>query len=351
MKSPIILIVVVVMVLMSLKAYRTPDPTTAVPVHQVALHSIAIYSSENLRIEPPSEKYRYQALQLYPIYASTFFLTHHQHLGPYLSLQEAMEQKKIVIIELTEERTQPADTTIMAEDDGGSAEVNRLFVENISSDTIIILGGEIVRGGKQDRMIARDFMIPPHSGKLDIAVYCVEHGRWAPTDETVFFSIAEDVAPSKVRKAAADIAPQEKVWEEVKNLNEDLEVHAPTEALASALDDVDMKKSTEPYKENLGSIDWPANVVGVIAVMGTEIVGLDIFAQHELFTKYYPSLLSSYSSDAHEDRDDARVPHVEVQSFLTALISDEASLDKRMNEQGTQLKHNGYRIHVADYSE
>lgn len=358
MKASIIFIVVVVMVLISLKAYRTPDQQTAVhiltadkQVHQVDLHSLAIYSSENLSIDPPSEKYRYESLQLYPIYASTFFLTHHQHLGPYLSLKEAMDQNKIVIMELTEQRPQPADTTVIYDDADDRAEVNRLFVENISSDTIIILGGEVVRGGKQDRMIAQDFIVMPHSGKVDIAVYCVEHGRWTPSDETVFFSVAMDVAPNKVRKAATDIEPQAKVWEEVKTLNEDLEVHAPTEALASAMEDVDMSKSIQPYKEHLESISWPRNVVGVVAVMGNEIVGLDIFAQPQLFTKYYPNLLSSYCSDAHEDGNAATMPYGEVQSFLTTLISNESALDKRINERGTHLKNSGYRIHVAAYGD
>lgn len=362
MKTTIILIVVIVITLVCIRTYHTPEQQPAAhrlpadrQVHQVALQSLAIYSSENLHIEPSSEKYRYESLQLYPIYASTFFLTHHQHLGPYISLQEALEQKKIIITELTEP-IQRADTSVIIEQDhaGDEAEVNRLFVENISSDTIIILGGEVVRGGKQDRMIAQDFMLLPHSGKVDIAVYCVEHGRWAPSDETIFFSVAMDVAPNKVRRAVAEALPQEKVWEEVEKLNEDLEVTAPTEALASAMNDIEMKESIHPFKEHLDSIDWPKNVVGVIAVMGNEIVGLDIFAQHQLFVKYYPNLLSSYSSDAPDNyrdaaRDSVMMLYTEAQSFLNTLITTEAALDQRIQERGTQLKHNGFRIHFAAY--
>ncbi len=179
MKTTIILAVAVMIVLLCIRVYQTPGQQPTVHVHQVAQHSIAIYHSENLYTEPPSEKYRYSSLQLYPIFASTFFLTHHQHLGPYLSLQEALDQKKIVITELIGQEDQRSTPSATQEDRAlDEAEVNRLFVENISSDTIIILGGEVVRGGKQDRMIAQDFMVLPHSGKVDIAVYCVEHGRW-----------------------------------------------------------------------------------------------------------------------------------------------------------------------------
>src|SRR5688500_898469 len=275
MKTTIILVAVVI-VLLCIGVYHTPGQQSTAHIHQIAQYSDAIYHSKNLHTEPPSEKYRYNNLQLYPIFASSFFLTHHQHLGPYLSLGEALDQKKIVITELTSKEDQHAASSAIQEQDGerDEAEVNRLFVENISSDTIIILGGEVVRGGKQDRMIAQDFMILPHSGKLDIAVFCVEHGRWSASEETANFEIAMDVAPNKIRKAVKDQAPQEKVWAEVADMSADLEIHAPTEALAAAVADGKMDEAIQPYKEHLNKIDWPEGVVAVIATMGDEIVGL-----------------------------------------------------------------------------
>jgi hypothetical protein len=292
-------------------------------------------------------------LQLYPIFASSFFLSHHQHLGPYLSLEEALDQKKIVITELTGKDNQETarSTTQDHESELDEAEVNRLFVENISSDTIIILGGEVVRGGKQDRMIAQDFMVLPHSGKVDIAVYCVEHGRWMMSEASADFKIVMDVAPNKVRKAAKATAAQEKVWEEVANLNADLEISAPTESLAAAVDDTKMDELLQPYKKHLNSVAWPESVVGVMAVMGKKVVGLDVFGQHQLFMKYYPSLLSSYCSDAYAVRDTTMMSYAEVQPFLKTLISNETTFDKHIREHGAQLAHHGYRIHVAIYGD
>ncbi len=318
MKTTIILAVAVMIVLLFIRVYHITGQKPTVHVHQVAQHSIAIYHSENLYTEPPSEKYRYGRLQLFPIFASPFFLTHHQHLGPYLSLHEALDQKKLVITELTGKEDQPTAPSAALEHDSelDEAEVNRLFVQNISSDTIIILGGEVIRGGKQDRMIAQDFILLPHNGKLDIAVYCVEHGRWTDSEETAVFNVVMDVAPNKVRRAVKDAAPQEKVWKEVAILNKDLGARAPTEALASAVADSKMEESIQPYKKQLEKIDWPESVVGVIAVMGNEIVGLDVFAQHQLFTKYYPSLLSSYCSDAYAIRDGAMMPLCRSANFF-----------------------------------
>ena len=53
--------------------------------------------------------------------------------------------------------------------------MNELAVENNSADTVFIQVGDIVRGGNQDRMIT-NFILSPHSGKLPIDAFCVEHG-------------------------------------------------------------------------------------------------------------------------------------------------------------------------------
>lgn len=157
MKTTIIVAVVIMIFILFIRVYHTPSQQTKLDVRQVALHSTAVYHSKNLYTEPPSAKYRYGSLQLYPIFASNAFLKHHEKLGPYLSLHEALDQKKIIITELTSRGDQPTNATALHEQESElvEAEVNRLFAENISSDTIIILGGEVIRGGKQDRMLHR----------------------------------------------------------------------------------------------------------------------------------------------------------------------------------------------------
>src|SRR5260370_40127881 len=37
----------------------------------------------------------------------------------------------------------------------------------------------MVKGGDQDRMISNDFILPPKSGRLPLAAFCVEQGRWS----------------------------------------------------------------------------------------------------------------------------------------------------------------------------
>ena len=81
--------------------------------------------------------FKYKNLVLYPILGGNKFI-HEAHKSNYLSLEEALKQKKVKITE--------------KENTGG--EVNALYIENISKDTVFIMAGEVIKGGKQDRVIA-----------------------------------------------------------------------------------------------------------------------------------------------------------------------------------------------------
>ena len=64
---------------------------------------------------------------------------------------------------------------------GDGAEVNRLVLVNNSKRPLILLAGEIVTGGKQDRVIGKDRIVPAESDPIDLSVFCVEPGRWTAT--------------------------------------------------------------------------------------------------------------------------------------------------------------------------
>jgi hypothetical protein len=312
---------------------KLTEPLSFIPAKK--LTSRALYAAFNtgfLRIEKPMDAYRYNNLQLYPIYATPGFLEFHKNLGPYMSLLEALKQHKLLISEL-----------------GDGSDVNTLYAENISCDTIIILGGEVIRGGKQDRMIARDFMLLPGRGKMNISVFCVEHDRWTSEEEIALFDMTVGIAPNSVRDATQSPVAQERVWEEVAELNMAYDVKEETGALAFAIADEDMKDNLQPYLDELQNIVWPIDVVGVIAVMDNEVVGCDIFAQHDLFVRYYANLLKSYCGNIHEAKYEPNLPFREVQAFFQRVFKSEKDLGTHLLDHGTQLKNGRYRIHAAVY--
>ena len=96
----------------------------------------------------------------------------------------------------------------------GGAEVNRLVLVNNSKHPLILLGGEVVTGGKQDRVVGKDRIVPAESDPVDLSVFCVEHGRWTETSTKFDTHASVMLQPSVRMKALAD-QDQQKVWDEV----------------------------------------------------------------------------------------------------------------------------------------
>src|SRR5205814_1315885 len=93
------------------------------------------------------------------------------------------------------------------------AAVSLLITENRGKRHVLLLAGEIVVGGKQNRVVAEDVLLPPLSGPRQIAVYCVEQGRWAGA--TKEFQTQGSFAAPKLRSELAARAAQQQVWNEV----------------------------------------------------------------------------------------------------------------------------------------
>src|SRR6266508_464874 len=131
----------------------------------------------------------------------TVFLIHGQDKikgTTFITLQEALIQKKVIVRE--------------------TREVNELSIENISSEEVFVQSGDIVKGGQQDRMLVVDLILPPRSGKIPIAAFCVENGRWSRRgneEVTTFNSSSNVVASREVKLAAKSRGSQGEVWREV----------------------------------------------------------------------------------------------------------------------------------------
>src|SRR5678816_1356265 len=110
--------------------------------------------------------------------------------------------------------------------DSETSEVNELAVENVSKTfDVFIQSGDIVKGGKQDRILGVSIMIPAHSGRISIEAFCVESGRWQKrgNEDSGQFSSSNDRIVSKELKLAANgIRSQQEVWQKVSEAQEKL---------------------------------------------------------------------------------------------------------------------------------
>ena len=93
------------------------------------------------------------------------------------------------------------------------ASVPELIVENRGKAHVLLMAGEILVGGKQNRVLSEDVLLPPLSGPRNLGVYCVEQGRWN-TGRTEFESKSTLAAPGPALRLMQK-TDQAQVWSEV----------------------------------------------------------------------------------------------------------------------------------------
>jgi hypothetical protein len=241
------------------------------------------------------------------------------------------------------------------------AEVNRLVLVNNSKHPLILLAGEVVTGGKQDRVVGKDRIVPAESDPLDLSVFCVEHGRWTETSTKFDTHASVMLQPSVRMKAMAD-QDQQKVWDEVsKSRSAMAYAAAPPLNTGSGIgagvgsgsaggngasSTVEVTNSTVPIETTNGQVSNTSsgttlstfagissyakvrenaavkqqidkivepiqksyesvikqlrnqNAVGVVVAVKGHIVWADMFASSALLAKYWPKLLESYATEA-----------------------------------------------------
>ena len=308
------------------------------------LFSLAQYTYKNLQVNfadaNAAKSYEYGNLRLYPVYARPGFTNEFKTVGKYISLQEAIAKNKIKITE---------------KDQGAS--VNNLTVENLSSDTIIVIPGDVVKGGQQDRIIANDMLIKPKSGKQNVTVFCVESGRWTAGSDTRTASANNAPAEFKgyynkgsvgLRKVVEKEKDQSKVWGKVDEINESNKTTTPTKtytALGNSADfDKRLGKYVQFFKTKFANDE---NIIGVVVVTGNKVLGCDMFATHQLFNQQFESLLHSYATEAILNGKPVTASVAVVKTYLDKLLISEASQQSTLKEKGTVFIEKGRKLRVS----
>ena len=97
----------------------------------------------------------------------------------FITLDEGLRSGEVVVSEAGQVQGLVRRRPIPPRRDG--AQVNRLVLANNSDRPLLLLAGEIVTGGKQDRVVGKDRIVPGNSDPVDLSVFCVEPGRWTGT--------------------------------------------------------------------------------------------------------------------------------------------------------------------------
>jgi hypothetical protein len=274
----------------------------------------------------------HKKIKLYFIKAKPSLYNEFKNTGNYMTLEDAIKQSKINVQETSS---------------GGT--VNTLRFRNSSKDTIIIGMGDVVKGGKQDRVIEKDTLIAPGQ-TLQVSVYCVESGRWTAGRDGTSFNTYHSNAANTIRKSIVQEKSQGKVWEKVARVNTANGTATNTGTYTAVTQSANYNAQVKEYKDAfLKAINGDSTIVGLVAVTGDRIIGCDIYGTPNLFRSNVANLLNSYISEALFDGKDVSITDQAVAKYLNDLLANEAAQDKLIKDNGRSLKVNGKKIKVTSF--
>jgi len=187
-------------------------------------------------------------------------------------------------------------------DELNQASVPTLVAHNPTESPILIVEGEHLIGGKQNRMLNATVLVPANA-ELEIPVSCLERGRWGRRHS---YKRSTSFAPRRVRRRTqasvnmnvrlrnSRISDQGEVWSAVDRVLSSDNVSSRT----SAAEDLHNRYSRDH--------DWTRAIEGLCALgplpgqcgfavgHGYKIVAVELFGSHGLLKQHWSALVRSY---------------------------------------------------------
>jgi hypothetical protein len=216
---------------------------------------------------------RYQALAVFPVVTAG---SPAAAPANYLTLADGLARKVVTVSER-----------------GGGGDVNHVQVANRSDRPLMLLGGQVILGGQQDRILGKDTMVPARE-RATVEVFCVEHGRWSGGRN---FGSTAGIVENKTRLRAKYRSDQGQVWDGVARKTAALGAGSSTGTYRQLAEAPAGETAIKPYRENvtrkLVGLPEAAQMVGLVGAINGPITSVEIFASPGLFAAYRGQLLDS----------------------------------------------------------
>ena len=276
-------------------------------------------------------------LELYPVHfvyggePNIFDVSVRQVLRNATNLKRGMAHRKIKVMERG---------NLMYRD------INSVVIENNSDQHLLLLGGELLSGGRQDRIIAKDTILPPKSGKTEIKVYCIEDSRWSKEKRFRHGGYAD----ASLKKILDSAVSQKKVWNEIRKRFRKRRMFSKTNSYLALMGEKIMVDTSNIYFDNLlpkfRSSD--SSVIGYVAVTGNQVLGADIFISPELFFNNLEITLKLYIDAAVMNSSPSVIPVKNIKDYCQQLF-DPKTQDKFLRRYGNALRYKGQIVHITSY--
>ena len=255
----------------------------------------------------------------------------------YITLSEGMKTKEVVVRE--------------------TGTVRELRIDKNSDQYVFIHSGDIVKGGKQDRTIAHDIIIPPMSKNNVLESFCVEQGRWQQREDEEVSEFSENtrmLSSRDLKLASRYDKSQGKVWQKVdeitsklsRNISEKngyvVEVADSTSAtsLQLALENKELEKEKGVIYGAFKDLVNTPNAIGFAYAINCEIYAVELYNSPHLFKAVWEKVLESVVVEAigEEVKDDmVSITAKDVLDFIKTTKEVDKQIVKKLNK-ATRLR-------------
>ena len=239
------------------------------------------------------------------------------------------------------------------------AAVPELSVDNRGKSYVLLLAGEILVGGKQNRVLREDILLPPLSGPRALGVYCVEQGRW--NEGRRDFESKSTFAHPGLRREVYDKVDQARVWSEVARSARAAAAPSPTGSYQQVYEQPAVRQQLDEAERGL-DLRATSNALGAAVFVGSGLSGIDVFRDASLFAREWRKLLRAHAVEAYGRPSVAPDPETkqraELQRVLdgatmaAGLIHTNAGVGqlfefKLQQHRGAVLGYEGAIVHAA----
>lgn len=228
--------------------------------------------------------------------------------------------------------------------------VHWLRINNNSDQHLFIGSGEIILGGRQDRMVSKDTILPPSISDQYIPVMCVEEGRWSDKEKKFAYN---SYANPTLRKILDQSKNQVLIWKEI--LSQLTYSGINSASLAYAARRADKKYTPEQdayYQDFLNKFkNSDSTIAGIVCMSGDKVIGCDIFAGNNLLYGALSPLLHGYIEEAITFGNTPVIKDEKVKEYLNNILTDETSQEAWLKKNGKLYKYRDKVVHITGYAQ
>jgi len=301
----------------------------AIPIRAIASENITTEQSGRFKILGP---FTHRNLALYLVKGKDVI-----RKTKFVTLEQALKDEKVTV--------------------GETGNVRNLVISSkYAEEYVFIQAGDIVKGGKQDRTLSTDLIVPPGAKKIPLQSFCVESGRWRArgTEKVDKFSMSTNqVASRDLRVASRYRRSQREVWDNAAELQEKLSqnvgksVQSPvsSSSLELTLGNKDVRKHAEEYVNALRDIIKDRkHIIGFVFAINGQLNTAEVYGSEDLFRQLWPKLLRTAAVEAFAELNKDKhfkAPSTKAAAVFLEYPKESQVQRNRVNDWLTTITHEG----------